>query len=487
MWRDVAAALSSPGTLKTHAKACKRLALPPTWQPMDEGAEAPQPTAISSSQPHNEGEAIEPAAPAAQLPKQGPDTVAAPAQHAAARPDSLTLATAHSTPAAAAQAVGAAAAAAAAQGTPERSKRSAQAAGLSPRGGSKQQRVDLLLGIGSGPLPSAAQAEQQKAGQPRHCRVCSSSSPGPYASACWHRHPETKEEWLCQPCYGKALRQFRKKQAQHGQNQPAAQQPAGAPAPATAAVVAVQPEAAPPLSEQQPQQAAQAQVHAQKGASGAPPAAEAPAHPPPPPQQLVEAQPAVPRTSLAEPSAAAAAPRPQHSHSGTQTGPTGPVAGAAAEVVPTARAAGADEVAQGAGGEPSQYHLYRQTKQALAACGAPGVQSRSWLRLKTRRLCGRPASVLHAAPTDSHFLACSGAAPCIPAAGVHAAALRAAADAPRREAIGVHRLCFSGAKLPFNHMLVQASSRFPLTFARAGGGGHAGRAGLGPAEAVHSR
>ncbi|KAI7844266.1 hypothetical protein COHA_002064 [Chlorella ohadii] len=196
-----------------------------------------------------------------------PDTVAASAQHAAARPDSLTPATAHSTPAAAAQAVGAAAAAAAAQGTPERSKRPAQAAGLSPRGGGKQQRVDLLLGIGSGLLPSAAQAEQQKAGQPRHCRVCSSGSPGPYASACWHRHPETKEEWLCHPCYGKALRQFRKKQAQQGQNQPAAQQPAGAPAPATAAVVAAQPEAAPPLSEQQPQQAAQAQVHAQKGTS----------------------------------------------------------------------------------------------------------------------------------------------------------------------------------------------------------------------------
>ena len=342
---------------------------------MEEDGEEPLATAISSSQPQG-GE--EEAAPAGMPAEQGLAVEAALAAAGAVPPQAVepslhTLPTAHSTPAAAAtaEAVTVAAAAAAGHGSPLGSKRSAQKAGCSPCGGGKQQRVDLLLGLSSGkrqlPAPPEQQAQQGQMGQQRRCRVCSSASPGPYASACWNRHPETKEEWLCHPCYGKALRQFRKKQAQQ------AQQQAGAVAAAAAAAAAE----APPQAEQLAQQAPVADEKAQQGGSvGAASVAEAADLPPPAQQQQQQqpgAQPAVPQPSLQGPRAAAVQ-RAQHSHSGTQTGPPAPAVGAAAEEVPTA-GAGAAMTAQGAAGEQgsSQYELYRQTKQALAACGAPGV------------------------------------------------------------------------------------------------------------------
>lgn len=386
-----------------------RSCTPLRMQPMDEGLDfqEPQSTAISSSQPHGGEEAAQPAAPAAvPLPQQGDGALGAgtAAAEAVAPPpatgNAQTPHPEHSTPtsAAAAQAVGAAAAAAAAQGTPKGSKRSAQAAGLSPRSGGKQQRVDLLLGLASGRLPVAEQAQPlpQQAQQQRRCRVCDSATFGP-ASGCWHRHPETKQEWLCHNCYAKALRQFRKKQAQQAQNQ--AQQPGGMAAAAAAAPAApaVGPSAAgaaeaaapaeatraawvgaaeaPPLLDHQTQDGAPRD--AQQGGTAAEPAPQPPAQL----QQQSSAEGVVPPASQPGRSAAAAgASRPLHSHSGMQRGPP-------AQTAPAAAAAGAIAAAPAAGDAPgpSQYDLYRQAKQALAASGATGGQE---VAAAPAQLCG---------------------------------------------------------------------------------------------------
>jgi hypothetical protein len=72
-----------------------------------------------------------------------------------------------------------------------------------------------------GRLPSAAvlqRREQQRqvvaASKERHvppsqrrCRQCGTNTPG----AQWNRHPATKEEWLCRPCYYKAEWQLKRK------------------------------------------------------------------------------------------------------------------------------------------------------------------------------------------------------------------------------------------------------------------------------------
>lgn len=77
-----------------------------------------------------------------------------------------------------------------------------------PRQRQQQQQQPL-------PRPSTAplQPQPRPPAQQRRCLACGSTSPGSYRRACWCRHPVTRQEWVCHPCYNKIYNQRKKEEA----------------------------------------------------------------------------------------------------------------------------------------------------------------------------------------------------------------------------------------------------------------------------------